>query len=542
MKTDRGKKMKIRSICWERIYLHIEFDEPVPDGCELFLTNGAKRYVLECNGTHLCINITSVTGEKGEELLYNGEWRFQCTDKVSAAVPVTMSEETAGTLDDLDKVFAYCEGRYTYLVTFEAEENDDGLGCIIWTSYMRENRKPHKEYLWLEADYHPARACKKAISSVMLAFFRLLYRGLCLVRKKDGKHILLMSQTKTAIAANLDTINRRLQERGFDKSFKLSYSFKEALHMSEISAGIYWLKLVILLSKQDFVLIDDYAPVFKALPLDKNTKLIQVWHAGLGFKSVGYSRFGKKGSPRPLDSCHRNYDYVVVGSENLIPVYQEVFGLDKKKFLPFGVPRVDDFLNAEKAERYQADFYGRYPHLKGKKIILFAPTYRGAGQKEASYPYEKLDLKQIYEFCGESYIFAFKMHPFIKKVPEIESDFRSRIFDFSNEEINSLLHICDILITDYSSVIYEFVLLDRPILFYAFDKDTYRVTRGFHWDFERYAPGTICESFEELMNALKSRNDSPERRVVFREFGYDFEDAHATDRLIDYLFLEKKLP
>ena len=173
-------------------------------------------------------------------------------------------------------------------------------------------------------------------------------------------------------------------------------------------------------------------------------------------------------------------------------------------------------------------------------MILFAPTYRGPGQQEAYYPYEKLDLKQIFEFCGESSVFVFKMHPFIKEKPEIEPWMASRILDFSEEDVNKLLHVCDVLITDYSSVIYEFVLLERPILFYAFDEEKYNAIRGFHWDFEKYAPGKICKDFESLMNALKTEDYGEERRLSFQEFGYDFTDTHATDRLIDQLFLEKK--
>ena len=132
------------------------------------------------------------------------------------------------------------------------------------------------------------------------------------------------------------------------------------------------------------------------------------------------------------------------------------------------------------------------------------------------------------------------MHPFIKEKPKIEPWMTSRILDFSEEDVNKLLHVCDVLITDYSSVIYEFVLLERPILFYAFDEKKYNAIRGFHWDFERYAPGRICKDFESLMKALKTQDYGEERRIEFQKFGYDFTDTHSTDRLIDRLFLEEK--
>lgn len=142
-----------------------------------------------------------------------------------------------------------------------------------------------------------------------------------------------------------------------------------------------WLKLVTKIAKQDFIFVDDYVPIFGYLNLDKRTKLIQVWHAGVGFKSVGYSRFGKSGSPYPTETCHKKYDYVITGSKELVEVYEEVFGIEEDAFLPIGMARLDDFFDEEKIKAVKENFYKEYPELVNKKIILFAPTFRGAVQK-----------------------------------------------------------------------------------------------------------------------------------------------------------------
>jgi len=92
------------------------------------------------------------------------------------------------------------------------------------------------------------------------------------------------------------------------------------------------------------IFVELTVPIFKYIDLSDKTKLIQVWHAGVGFKSVGYARFGFAG-PEPYDSCHRKYDYAIVGSKALVPVYAEVFGIDKNKILPYGLPRLDNFLD-----------------------------------------------------------------------------------------------------------------------------------------------------------------------------------------------------
>ena len=81
----------------------------------------------------------------------------------------------------------------------------------------------------------------------------------------------------------------------------------------------------------------------------------------------------------------------------------EVFGLPENRFLPVGMPRLDGFLDENKIRNFKNEFYKNIQILQSKKIILFAPTYRGDGQKTANYNYDWLDLKEIYDFCGEEY-------------------------------------------------------------------------------------------------------------------------------------------
>lgn len=531
-------KLIVKSIRWDRIYLHVEFEQIPAYDAVFYISNKKQKeqYRLEHKNNSICINITKVSDERNKEMLFNGNWEILCFNSDKKPIDIVIDSNVALALENLDKVFTY--GRYetyAYVVTLRPEEIGTNVKFVIHVSYMLENKKPHKEYVFSETKQVKERV-KRQVVILVEKIYRILYNLLCKFRKKDGRHILLMSETKNQIDSNLKRIDSRMRERGLNHKYILSYSFGEILHMSSVQVAVHWLKLIVILAKQDFVIVDDYVPIFKFLKLDKKTKLIQVWHAGVGFKSVGYSRFGKKDSPWPLDSCHRNYDYAVVGSKSLIPVYEEVFGIHKEKILPLGVPRVDSFIDEKHVNRYQQDFYERYPQLKDKRIILFAPTYRGAGQEEAYYPYEQLELSKIYEVCGNDAIFAFKMHPFIKKNPEIPECYNNRIFDFSNENINDILSISEILITDYSSVIYEYVLMDKPILFYAFDKEMYNAVRGFHWDFEQYAPGLICETFEQLLGAMTGDDISSERREVFKKFAYEHIDSKATDRFIDFFW------
>ena len=348
-----------------------------------------------------------------------------------------------------------------------------------------------------------------------------------------------MSETKDYLWGNLKYIHDRIIERGLDSQFHMTVSCRRAV--GENKSVLSWIKTVTNIARHDFIFIDDYAPLFGFFKLSPKTKLIQVWHAGEGFKSVGYSRFGKAGSPFPSESCHKAYDYVLTGSEKLIHVYEEVFGIEKEAFLPVGMPRLDDFLDDEKIVSFKKTFYGEHPQFTDKKIVLFAPTFRGTGQKNAYYDYDKLDLQQIYNFCGDEYVFLIKMHPFVKEKIEINKQFSDRIFDFAEyPNINDLYYITDLLITDYSSNYYEYALMGKPVIFYTYDREMYELTRGVHRSVKENAPGKVCDTFYELISALRNKDFESEKIQKFIKENFKEYDGHACDRVIDRILLNKE--
>ena len=298
--------------------------------------------------------------------------------------------------------------------------------------------------------------------------------------------------------------------------------------------------MVTKIAMQDVIFVDDYAPVFGFFRLGKKTKLIQVWHAGEGFKSVGYSRFGKDGSPFPMGSCHKQYTHVITGSEHLVDVFREVFGIEKEAFYPVGMPRLDGFLDENRISVFRKDFYERYPELEDKRIILFAPTYRGAEQKEAYYDYDRIDLTRIYEFCkGNNYVFLIKMHPFVKKLISIPEEYSDAVYEFSGyPNINDLYYITDILITDYSSNYFEYALMQRPVIFYTYDREIYELTRGVHRSIRENAPGKVCDTFDELMQALTDGDFEEEKIKKFVEDNFGEYQGNASDRVIDEILLQ----
>ena len=375
-------------------------------------------------------------------------------------------------------------------------------------------------------------AADKAKKGVIQAYYNIIYT----VVPKHGNRILFATETRGQLQGNLEAIYNRMEERDLLKNYKIYMSFRRApgQHNSMLS----WMRLITYVALSDIVLIDDYAPFLEWLNLKKGTKLIQVWHAGVGFKSVGFCRFGANASPK-LQNGHRKYSYAITGSTSLKHVYSEVFGIEEENILATGLPRIDPLLDDAKNEAFKKEFYQEHPELKDKKIILFAPTFRGTGQKTAHYPYQLIDFDKLYEACGDEYVFMFKMHPFILEKAPIPKKYKDRIVDYSSfPNVNALLQVTDIMITDYSSVIYEYSLLKRPMIFFAYDKDTYSIIRGFHNDFDTFAPGKICTTFDQVLESIKAKDFEVEKVEKFVEENFDYLDSNSSDRFIDWLILK----
>ncbi len=131
------------------------------------------------------------------------------------------------------------------------------------------------------------------------------------------------------------------------------------------------------------------------------------------------------------------------------------------------------------------------------------------------------------------------MHPFVLEPVRIPEAFRDRLIDGSTRpvDVNDLLFAVDLLVTDYSSIVFEYSTLRRPMLFFAYDLEDYVATRDFYVPFESFVPGRIVRTFAEMVDAIR-RDDYEATKVddfAARHFAY--LDSGSTDRVIDQLIL-----
>lgn len=543
---------EVSKLNWERVFLHLEIrtncEEKVVFYLERFeceekdendhiiggvsLQRVPLEYELYENGSYsFCCNIAAMDGRN---FLDNGRWRIVAVGAHQEYV-CYVTHEVAYRFDDASRIFRYGDGKYAYNVSFSTITEDETYLWLILNSYfMIKNNRWKKRHYVQEAVTLKGKF-KRVYMSLAIFLIRAFYQFWEHLFPKKGNRVLLMSETKTYLWGNLLAIDEGMKRHGLDSQFKIEYSMRKAVGTR--NSLFSWIKLIFKIAQQDYIFVDDYVPIFGFLKLNKRTKLIQVWHAGEGFKAVGYCRFGKEGTPFPVGSCHKQYDFVLTGSEKLVKVFAEVFGIEKEAFLPVGMPRLDGFLDENRISNFRKGFYAEYPDFKDKKIILFAPTYRGTGQKTAYYDYSWIDLKEIYDFCGSEYIFMVKMHPFVSNPISIPEEYKDRIVDFASyPNINDLYYITDLLITDYSSNYFEYSLMKRPVLFFTPDREIYELSRGVHRSVKESAPGKVCDTFQEMMEAMRKEDYEVEKIYQFVRDNFANYDGCATDKAIHQIF------
>ena len=288
-----------------------------------------------------------------------------------------------------------------------------------------------------------------------------------------------------------------------------------------------------------FVVDDYFFPIYVISPR-RGTTIVQTWHACGAFKKVGYSVLDKSfGADEALASrvrIHSNYDVCLVASQASAPHYAEAFRQPLERFVSrLGIPRTDVFFGEERLARIREAVRRRYALPSDRRIVLYAPTFRGDSVTDA-HATDDLDLDVLRSSLGEDHVLLVRLHPFVRSKTTIGPSLAGFAIDVSDHpDINELMLVSDVLITDYSSAIYEFALLDRPMLFFAPDYEAYELERGFYFDYRTGVPGPIFETTEALAAYLRAGQFDLDRAARFREASFDVADGRSTERFIDEL-------
>ncbi|WP_077623398.1 CDP-glycerol glycerophosphotransferase family protein [Sediminibacillus massiliensis] len=366
--------------------------------------------------------------------------------------------------------------------------------------------------------------------------FGVIYR-LCWIFPVNKKKVLFASDSREELGGNFKFVYDEMASRDLD----LTYEFALKKGVGEKKSYGELIHLAYQLATSKFILLDDFYPMVYPLTIRRNSELIQLWHAVGAFKTFGFSRIGRPGGPSPKSLNHRNYTKVTVSSKNIAPHYAEGFGIPEENVVATGIPRTDIFFDEDYKQTVREEIYQEHPYLKGKKVIMFAPTFRGNGQQSAHYRMEALNLEKLYNELSDEYVFILKIHPFVKNDIQIPYQYTDFFYDFSDyREINDLLFITDILVTDYSSVCFEFALLNKPMIFFAYDVEEYVQKRDFYYNYHSFIPGPLAKTTEDLIRTIHQEDYKMDKIEPFINYFFDHIDGQSSRRVVDQLILEKE--
>lgn len=262
----------------------------------------------------------------------------------------------------------------------------------------------------------------------------------------------------------------------------------------------------------------------------KKCLYIQTWH-GTPLKKLGLDlehlcMAGEETLSEYQEEFRINsatWDYLVSQNPFSTGVFRRAF--DFHGFIiPCGYPRNDRLFEArgETAERSRKRLSATLEKLglpQNKKILLYAPTWRDdAYYDKASYRFEtRMDFEKMKQALGGEYILLAKFHYMVREKEPFDAAAGFLYPVDAKVDIADLYPLADVLITDYSSVMFDYCILKRPMIFYAYDKKHYKdEVRGFYFDFEETVPGPVAETTEEVIAAVR-RADTMEERQKYEE-------------------------
>jgi CDP-ribitol ribitolphosphotransferase len=261
--------------------------------------------------------------------------------------------------------------------------------------------------------------------------------------------------------------------------------------------------------------------------------IVQLWHAPGASKKFGGSVDIES---RPiLKKISDNTDYLIVTSDDIKKYYAEAFQISENKIKALGLPRMDYYFENHDTQKLKNKFCKDYGISPDKKIILYAPTFRD--EEKFNNVFDYLDLEKFNKELSDEYVLALRLHPKIKNFYKDDISSKGQYIDVSDfESEQELMLLSDMLITDYSSIMIEYAILNRPIVFFTYDLDTYLShERGFYYDFKKTVPGPIVYTSDELIDVIKNNDFDKSKISSFVKTQFNEINGQSSKHVVDYL-------
>ena len=363
----------------------------------------------------------------------------------------------------------------------------------------------------------------KNLFYTLYALFFNLSRAVFPLRKK---RVAFVSMHNENFCDALGAVRDELEKRG---GYDLVYITRQDLSLKNpLKAISFFLVKSRLLATAEYVFLNDNFMPMGKLGFRKEAVITQLWHAEGAFKKFGMHIPQNDALRKSEIAANSKLTYVICSSEGVRKIYAEAFGVDEKRILPLGAPRVDYLLNDDNKTKAIKEIHEEYPQTKNKKILLYAPTFRDDNERDREI-LKNFNISAVKKAFGEEYEIFIRLHPQIH-INNREMFGATDVTDYP--DVRKLILACDVLVTDYSSICMDFSLLSKKTVFFAYDLDWYTERRDFYFDYESFVPGLVAKTTEELIEAVKA--DFPaERNEKFRSFNFSYTDKLSAKRVVD---------
>ena len=346
--------------------------------------------------------------------------------------------------------------------------------------------------------------------------------------------VAIISRESDSRTLDVGLLEAELLRRGLEVKV-LSRLLTKDLSAGMLGYGAEVLEQEAAILASDVVVLDTYCIPVSMLPHLRRTKVVQMWHALSAVKKFGWQtvglRDGSSARTASLMRMHKGYDYVACASDVTAGHFCEAFRTDRSRIAKYGLPRIDyikSVSNGERKDELRAKIHRRYPQLgsAGKKTVLYVPTFRRNTD---------LDLTELIESIDkEKFDLVIKLHPLYRHVRNEAEDRGGVIFD---EEFSSFdwLSAADIIISDYSSLVVESTLADKPLYLYVYDMDEYAESTGLNVDFENEPIADYV--FRDAASLAKALSEpyNMEKLRAFRDRYIDIDTENCTSDLADFI-------
>jgi teichoic acid ribitol-phosphate primase len=363
------------------------------------------------------------------------------------------------------------------------------------------------------------------LAGTLLRLLAALFSLLPLQKRK----VVLATARLARLEGNLAYLHAEMRRRRPDLRYVLllqpySYGLAGKLaYLGRLIVAMYHVRTARLI-----VIDNAYLPVHVAPPR-RGATVVQVWHAVAALKRFGVDTAVPVAEPERT-FLHRYYTHAVVSSEATRRPAAAALRTPLERVLALGTPRTDFFFDQAALAQARDETIARYPALSGRRVVLYAPTFRGRGRAKAAAA--GLDTARLRRLLPDELTLALKTHPNLD--PSATDDTGFDVVVEPDYEINRVLAATDILVTDYSSSIFEFALLRRPIILLVPDLADYERDPGLYLDYRTEMIGVQVATTDEVAAAVTGGQFDLAGYEAFIERHLGACDGHASERFVEH--------